>query len=90
MTYFRAWILEQNYSLYDTYGEEFGDLIADIPDPTALPLALLADFISILDDLGEVIIFIARNNQRMFRTLIGHIENVRIRFPHMAHEKQKA
>ena len=50
----RAWILEQNYSLYDTYGEEFGDLIADIPDPTTLPLAILQDFLHILDDLGRL------------------------------------
>jgi hypothetical protein len=48
----RDWILEQNYSLYDTYGDEFGDLIADIPDPTTLPLAILQDFLQILDELG--------------------------------------
>jgi hypothetical protein len=54
---YRDWILEQNYSLYDTYGDEFGDLIADIPDPATLPLAILQDFLQILDDLGIFISF---------------------------------
>ena len=47
------WIEDQNYSLYDTYGEDFGDLIADIPDPTRTPLDLIRDFLGILDQLGN-------------------------------------
>ena len=39
--------------MYDTYGEEFGDLIADIPDPTATPLRLITDFQHVLDQLGK-------------------------------------
>ena len=34
------------------YGDEFGDLIAEIPDPTLLPLQIIADFLAILSDLG--------------------------------------
>ena len=50
------WIADQNYSLYDTYGEEFGDLIADIPDPTCTPLNLIHDFLAILDELGKKVV----------------------------------
>ena len=39
--------------MYDTYGEEFGDLIADIPDPAATPLRLMQDFLYVLDELGK-------------------------------------
>eukprot|EP00090_Calanus_glacialis_P013551 TRINITY_DN22218_c0_g1_i1.p1 TRINITY_DN22218_c0_g1~~TRINITY_DN22218_c0_g1_i1.p1 ORF type:complete len:1958 (-),score=615.01 TRINITY_DN22218_c0_g1_i1:364-6237(-) len=48
----KVWIIDQNYSLYDTYGEEFGDLIADIPDPALAPLQILQDFTDILGELG--------------------------------------
>ena len=41
-----------DYSLGDVYGDEFGDLIAEIPDPTLLPLQIIADFLAILSDLG--------------------------------------
>ena len=37
----KVWILDQNYSLYDTYGDEFGDLIAEIPDPTQIPMQII-------------------------------------------------
>merc|ERR1719470_314543 len=48
----KVWIIDQNYSLYDTYGEEFGDLIADIPDPALAPLQIIQDFTDILGELG--------------------------------------
>jgi len=48
----KVWIIDQNYSLYDTYGEEFGDLIADIPDPALAPLQIIQDFLDILSELG--------------------------------------
>ena len=48
----KVWIIDQNYSLYDTYGDEFGDLIAEIPDPTAMPLQIISDFLGILSELG--------------------------------------
>ena len=48
----KVWILDQNYSLYDTYGDEFGDLIAEIPDPTSIPLQIMSDFLAILAELG--------------------------------------
>jgi len=48
----KVWIIDQNYSLYDTYGEEFGDLIADIPDPALAPLQIIKDFTNILSELG--------------------------------------
>jgi endoribonuclease Dicer len=48
----RDWVEDQNYSLYDTYGDEFGDLIADIPDPTIAPLQIIRDFEAILTELG--------------------------------------
>ena len=40
------------YSLFDTYGEEYLDLIEDIPDPTELPLKILEDFLFSLRTLG--------------------------------------
>ena len=49
------WLSDQNYSLYDTYGEEFGDLIADIPDPIATPANLINEFLYILAELGIII-----------------------------------
>merc|ERR1719450_291341 len=48
----KVWIIDQNYSLYDTYGEEFGDLIAEIPDPALAPLQIIKDFTNILSELG--------------------------------------
>ena len=48
----KVWIIDQNYSLEDTYGDEFGDLIAEIPDPTAMPLQIISDFLDILSELG--------------------------------------
>ena len=41
-----------NYSLFDTYGEEYLDLIEDIPDPTELPLKILEDFLYVTRTLG--------------------------------------
>ena len=35
------------------YGEDFEDLIADIPDPTATPLRLINDVVEVLNDLGK-------------------------------------
>ncbi len=48
----RAFLLSHVYSLCDTYGEEFADLIADIPDPKDMPLSLLERFESVLISLG--------------------------------------
>ena len=48
----KVWIIDQNYSLVDVYGDEFGDLIAEIPDPTQMPLQIIADFLTILSELG--------------------------------------
>ena len=52
LDHLKDWINDQNYSLADTYGDEFGDLIADIPDPTLAPLGLVEDFEAILTELG--------------------------------------
>jgi hypothetical protein len=40
------------YSLFDTYGEEYLDLIEDIPDPVELPLKILEDFLYVTRTLG--------------------------------------
>ena len=40
------------YSLFDTYGEEYLDLIQDIPDPVELPLKIIQDFIYVTRTLG--------------------------------------
>ena len=48
----RLFLRDHKYSLFDTYGDEFGDLIADIPDPTLGPLAIIDDFLGILSELG--------------------------------------
>ncbi len=40
------------YSLLEVYGEEFQDLIADVPDPCTLPKKLLDDFQTIRNSLG--------------------------------------
>ena len=52
LNHLKDWIYDQNYSLQDTYGDEFGDLIADIPDPTIAPLGIVDDFEAILTELG--------------------------------------
>ena len=57
--------------MYDTYGEEFGDLIADIPDPTATPLRLITDFQHVLDQLGKSFTFIT-----IFYYKIKHIPSI--------------
>ena len=44
----KVWIIDQNYSLVDVYGDEFGDLIAEIPDPPQMPVR----FLDILSKLG--------------------------------------
>ncbi len=41
-----------NYSLFETYGDEFMDLIEDIPDPAEVPRTLLLRFRRALDSLG--------------------------------------
>ena len=43
---------DHRYSLLDIYGEEFSDLISDIPDPKTLPLRLLDDFLLTLRTYG--------------------------------------
>ena len=45
----KVWIIDQNYSLYETYGD---DLIAEIPDPTLMPIQIISDFLEILSELG--------------------------------------
>ena len=52
LSHLRVWVADQNYSLYETYGDEFGDLIADIPDPSLAPLQIVSDFEAILTELG--------------------------------------
>ncbi len=41
-----------HFSLLDIYGEEFQDLIEDVPDPTILPLKLLDNFVQTKKTLG--------------------------------------
>ena len=48
----RQFLLSHRFSLLEIYGDEFQDLIEDVPDPTALPLKLLDDFVHIKDNLG--------------------------------------
>ena len=45
----KVWIIDQNYSLYETHGD---DLIAEIPDPTLMPIQIISDFLEILSELG--------------------------------------
>lgn len=48
----RQFLLSHRFSLLEIYGDEFQDLIEDVPDPTALPLKLLEDFVHINENLG--------------------------------------
>ena len=48
----RVFLLSHRFSLLEIYGDEFSDLIEEVPDPTALPLKLLQDFVDINDHLG--------------------------------------
>ena len=48
----RRFLLSHRFSLLEIYGDEFQDLIEDVPDPTALPLKLLDDFVHIKNHLG--------------------------------------
>ena len=48
----RLFLLSHRFSLLEIYGDEFQDLIEDVPDPTTLPLKLLEDFVHINENLG--------------------------------------
>lgn len=43
---------QHHYSLLEIYGEEFQDLIQDVPDPVELPIKLLDDFVHVKNTLG--------------------------------------
>eukprot|EP00095_Tigriopus_kingsejongensis_P006389 snap_masked-scaffold117_size339417-processed-gene-2.5 protein:Tk06389 transcript:snap_masked-scaffold117_size339417-processed-gene-2.5-mRNA-1 annotation:"endoribonuclease dcr-1" len=43
---------QHRHALEETYGEEFRDLLEDIPDPTVVPIELVRDYQSVVRDLG--------------------------------------
>ena len=47
-----TFLTSHRFSLLELYGEEFQDLIEDVPDPKVLPIKLLDDFVYIKKHLG--------------------------------------
>ncbi|CAB4055870.1 DICER1 [Lepeophtheirus salmonis] len=49
---FINFLKNHRFSLEETYGEDFEDIIQEIPDPSKLPLKLIDDFLNILRTCG--------------------------------------
>lgn len=47
-----AFLRHHRHSLLEIYGEEFADLIEEIPDPTLIPIGLVLDYQAVVKELG--------------------------------------